>query len=66
MRRIDPGMAYTAAILFQSERDREIEESRPDTGTALPWLAVLMTLGVSTAVFGLCNAEWIASFWNLM
>jgi len=66
MRRIDPGMAYTVAVLFQSEHHWASEEDRSDTGTVWPWLAVLMTLGVSTAVFGLCNAEQFASFWNLM
>lgn len=66
MRRIDPGTAYTASILFASERDWEIQEDRPDIGVVWPWVAVLMTLGVSTTVFALYNAELVASFWNLM
>src|SRR5277367_2563440 len=66
MRRIDPGMAYTAAILFASDREWELQQDRSKVGATWPWLAVLIILGLSSVVFGIRNPELLASVWNLM
>ena len=66
MRRIDPGMAYTAAILFASDYERETQQEPSNIGAAWPWVSALVFLAFSSIVFGLFNPELLASVWNLM
>jgi hypothetical protein len=66
MRRVDPGVAYTAAILFASGDEWDEQEDQSKISAAAPWFAVLIVLGLSSVVFGIYQSQLLASFWNLM
>ena len=66
MRRVDPGTAYIAAVLFAPEGSEETRQERSNTQAAWPWAAVLVLLALSSLMFGLSNPELLATVWNLM